>query len=143
MIPKLNEPLILGIDFIQKHQLWYCPENRSFASEGQPNRGQGHLKVCKATVNPPSLVAYLKATICTKGGTLPGEGNLCITTVASSQHPLVTVGPYSVQPDSHSQIIVTVKNCLPMDLELQRNDFMGSIKNIQDCKARKVNPAYL
>ncbi len=25
VIPDLNEPLILGIDFIQQHQLWYCP----------------------------------------------------------------------------------------------------------------------
>jgi hypothetical protein len=27
IIPDLNEPLILGIDFIQQHQLWYCPKN--------------------------------------------------------------------------------------------------------------------
>jgi len=53
VIPELNEPLILGIDFIQKHQLWYCPKNRSFVWEGQPNWGQGHLKVCNATVIPP------------------------------------------------------------------------------------------
>ncbi len=26
VIPDLNEPLNLGIDFIQKHQLWYCPK---------------------------------------------------------------------------------------------------------------------
>jgi len=65
----------LGIDFIQKHQLWYCPKNHSFDWEGQPNWEQGHLKVCNATVIPPLSVAYLKATICTEGGTLPVEGN--------------------------------------------------------------------
>jgi len=53
VISDLNEPLILGIDFIQKHQLWYCPKNRSFAWEGQPNWGQGHLKVAAATSIPP------------------------------------------------------------------------------------------
>jgi hypothetical protein len=47
VIPDLNEPLILGIDFIQKHQLWYCPKNKSFAWEGQPNLGQGHQKFAK------------------------------------------------------------------------------------------------
>jgi hypothetical protein len=52
VIPDLNEPLILGIDFIQQHQLWYCPKNKSFAWEGQPNWGQGHLKVCQATIIP-------------------------------------------------------------------------------------------
>jgi hypothetical protein len=53
VIPELNEPLILGIDFIQQHQLWYCPKNKSFAWDGQPNWGHGHLKICTATVIPP------------------------------------------------------------------------------------------
>jgi hypothetical protein len=43
--------------------LWYCPKNCSFAWEGQPNWGQGHLKVCNATVILPLSVAYLKASI--------------------------------------------------------------------------------
>ncbi len=59
VIPDLNEPLILGIDFIQHHQLWYCPKSKSFAWESQPNWGQGHLKICTATVVPPLSVAYI------------------------------------------------------------------------------------
>jgi len=39
--------------------------------------------------------------------------------------------------------MIAVKNCSPVDLELQRNDFISSIKNAQDCEAREVNPAYL
>jgi len=74
---------------------------------------------------------------------LPGEGNLCVATVASSQHPLVTGGPYLVQPDTQGQITIAVKNCSSVDLELQRNDFIGSIENVQNCEAREVNPAYL
>jgi hypothetical protein len=109
----------LGIDFIQQHQLWYCPKNKSFAWEGQPNWGQGHLKVCNTTVVPPLSVAYLKATIRTEGGSLPGEDNLCIANIASSLHPLITSGPYLVQPDSQGQVTVAVKNCSPVDLELQ------------------------
>jgi hypothetical protein len=143
IIPDLNEPLKLGIDFIQQHQLWYCPKNRSFAWEGQPNWGQGHLKVCNATVIPPLSVAYLKATICTEGGSSPGKDNLCIAAVASSLHPLITDGPYLVQPDNQGQVTVGAKNCSPVDLKLQRNDFIGSIKNVQKCEAREVNPAYL
>ncbi len=143
VIPNFNEPLILGIDFIQQHQLWYCPKNKSFAWEGQPNWGQGHLKVCNATVVPPLSVAYLKATIRTEGGSLPGEGNLCRANVASSLHPLITGGPYLVQPDSQGQVTVAVKNCSPVDLELQSYDFIGSVENVQDCETREVNPAYL
>jgi hypothetical protein len=62
VIPDLNEPLILGIDFIQKHQLWYCPKNTSFTWEGQPNWGQGHLKLSPATTVTPLSVAFIKAT---------------------------------------------------------------------------------
>jgi hypothetical protein len=63
VIPDLNKPMILGIDFIQQHQLWYCPKNRSFAWEGQPNWGSGHLKVCSATTIPPLSVAFVKVAI--------------------------------------------------------------------------------
>ncbi len=141
--PDLNEPLILGIDFIQQHQLWYCPKNKSFAWDGQPNWGQGQLKVCNATIIPPLSVAYIKATICTESASLPAQSNLCIANIASSLHPLITGGPYLVEPDSLGQVTVAVKNCAPTDLELNRNDFVGSIENIENCETREINPAYL
>ncbi len=74
---------------------------------------------------------------------MPGEGNLCVVTVASSQQSLVTGGPYVAQPDTQSQIMIVVKNCSTVDLKLQGNHFIGSIKNVQDCEAGEVNPAYL
>jgi hypothetical protein len=94
-------------------------------------------------VIPLLSVAYLKATIRTEGGSSPGEGDLCIANVASGLHPLITGVPYLVQPDSQGQVTVAVKNCSLLDLELQRNDFIGSVENVQDCEAREVNPAYL
>jgi hypothetical protein len=118
VIPELNEPLILGIDFIQQHQLWYCPKNRSFAWEGQPNWGTGHLKVCSAVTIPPLSVTFIKVAIRTEGGAPPGEGNLCLANIASSQHLLVTGGPYLVTPDSLGQVTIAVKNCAPTELEL-------------------------
>jgi hypothetical protein len=142
VIPDLNKPLILGINFIQKHLLWYCPKNQSFVWEGQPNWGEGHLKVTAATTIPPLSVAFIRATVRTKGGTLP-EGTLCIANVASSSHPLVTGGPYLVQPDNQGQVMIAVKNCSPVNLKLDRNDFIGQVENIQDCEARELNPTYL
>ncbi len=44
-----------------------------------------------------------------------------------------------VQLDTQGQVMVAVKNCSPVELELQHNDFIGSIKNVQDCEAREVN----
>ncbi len=143
IIPELNEPLILGIDFIQQHQLWYCPKNQSFAWEGQPNWGTGHLKVCSAVTIPPLSVAFIKVAIRTEGGAPPGEGNLCLATIASSQHPLITGGPYLVTPDSLGQVTMAVKNCAPTELELARNDFIGTLENVTGCETREINPAYL
>ena len=143
VIPDLNEPLILGIDFIQQHQLWYCTKNRSFAWDGQPNWGQGQLKVCNATVIPPLSVAYIKATVRTESGSLPAQNNLCIANITSSLHPLITGGPYLVEPDSLGQVTVAVKNCAPTELELNKNDFVGSIENVENCETREINPAYL
>jgi hypothetical protein len=60
-----------------------------------------------------------------EGGTLYGEGSLCIAMVASSHHPLITGEPNLVQPDTQGQITIAVKNCSPVDLELQCNDFIG------------------
>jgi hypothetical protein len=118
MIPDLNEPLILGIDFIQKHQLWYCPKNHSFAWEGQLNWGMGHLKVCSTTTIPPLSVAYLKVAVQTERRAPPGAGNLCIANVARGQHPIVTGGPYLISPDQSGHVTVAVKNCEPTKIEL-------------------------
>jgi hypothetical protein len=90
VIPDLNELLILGIDFIQRYQFLYCPKNRSFAWEGQHNWGQGHLKVSSAPTVPPLSVTFIKATVRSEGEALP-EGILCIASMASSVHPLVTM----------------------------------------------------
>jgi hypothetical protein len=61
---------------------------------------------------------------------------------AASTHWL-RVGLYLVEPDNLGQVTVTVKNCSPNFLELQRNDFIGSLENVQGCETRAINPAYL
>ncbi len=60
-----------------------------------------------------------------------------------SQHLLVTGGPYLVSPDTLGQVTVAIKNCAPTDLELARNDFIGTLENINGCETRELNPAYL
>ncbi len=42
VIPDLNEPLILGIDFIQQHQLWYCPKTNLSHGMGNPIGGRAN-----------------------------------------------------------------------------------------------------
>ncbi len=68
---------------------------------------------------------------------------MCLANIASSQHPLVTGGPYLVTPDSLGQVKVAVKNCAPTELELARNDFIGTLENVTGCETREINPAYI
>jgi hypothetical protein len=92
---------------------------------------------------PPLSVAFIKVAIQTEGGAPPGEGNLCLANIASAQHPLVTGGPYLVSRDTLGQVTVAVKNCAPTELELNQNDFIGTLENVAGYKTRELNPAYL
>jgi hypothetical protein len=58
--------------------------------------------------------------------------------VASSIHPLVT-GTVPVQPDSQDQITIAIKDCSPVDLDLERNYFIGCVENVQDCEIQEIN----
>ncbi len=91
----------------------------------------------------PLSVAFIKVAIRTEGGAPPGKGNLCLANIASSQHPLVTGGPYLVTPDLLGQVTVAVKNCAPTELELAQNDFIGTLENVTGCETREINPAYI
>ena len=88
-------------------------------------------------------MAFIKVAVRTEGGAPPGEGNLCLANVTSSEHPLVTGGPYLVTPDNLGQVTIAVKNCAPTELELARNDFIGTLENITGCETRELNPAYI
>jgi hypothetical protein len=52
-------------------------------------------------------------------------------------------GALPSDPDSLGQVTVAVKNCAPTDLELTRNDFIGTLKNVTGCETREINPAYI
>ncbi len=91
----------------------------------------------------PLSVAFAKVAIRTEGGVPPGEGNLCLANIASTQHPLVTGGPYLVSPDTLGQVTVAVKNCALVELELSQNDFIGSLENVTGCETCELKLAYL
>ena len=45
VIKNLNEPIIFGIDFIEKHKLNYCASEKVLRWKGESDWGSGHLKV--------------------------------------------------------------------------------------------------
>jgi hypothetical protein len=83
---------------------------------------------------PPLSVAYLKAYICTKGGMLPSKCNLGI---ASNHHPLVTRGPYLVEPNNLGQVTIAMKNCSPIGLELT---ILSAASKHSELQGQRVGP---
>jgi hypothetical protein len=48
-----------------------------------------------------------------------------------------------MSPNNLGQVTIAIKNCVPTELELQCNDFIGTLENIQGCDTQELNPAYL
>ena len=36
-----------------------------------------------------------------------------------------------------------VINCLPIEMETNRNDFIGSVESLEDCEMKKLNPDFV
>ncbi len=45
--------------------------------------------------------------------------------------------------DALGQVTVAVKNCVQVELELSRNDFISSLENVTGCETRELNPSYV
>jgi hypothetical protein len=141
--PQFKRAAHFGYRFYPTTPVMVLPQKQIFCLGWPTKLGPRPIESLQCNNYPPLSVAYIKASIRTESGSLPASNNLCIANITSSLHPLITGGPYLVEPDSLGQVTVAVKNCAPTDLELNRNDFVGSIENIENCETREINPAYL
>ena len=143
VVKGLSESVILGIDFIGQHELSYCPRAKRFSWKDEAKWQKGHLKVNAAQKLEPLSVNFVKVSLRTDSGCMPKADSDCVVQVASSEHPLLTGGPYLVRPDSQGQAMIAVHNCSPVEVELERNDFIGMIEEASDWDKREVNPAFI
>ena len=143
IVRNLSEQLILGIDFIAQHELNYSVSTRSFRWKNESEWQQGHMK-CRENVK----LAALATTVCrvqlrTDTGCRPQKGAQMIVNVQHCENPMITGGPYLVETDEEGCARLPVYNCSPIDVELGRNDFLGSAENVTDCEKRQINPKYI
>ena len=143
IIDNLNEPIIFGIDFIEKHKLNYCASEKVFRWKGESDWGSGHLKVCSLQKLPPLSVNFCKVKLHTKGGAVPSVNDEVVVNINHSANPCITRGPYLVMPDSEGFVTVPIYNCGPSEFDLSKNDFVGFAENATKSEKREINPKYL
>ena len=143
VIRDLNEPVILGIDFIAQNELTFCPKSRSFKWKGDSVWEQGHLKMSKTEVLPPLSVTVCKMQLRTECGSRPGQQTQLVANIRHCENPGLTGGPYLVTPDSEGNVHVPVFNCAPYKVTVSRNEFVGLAENVSECEKRELNPKYL
>ena len=143
VIKDLNEPVILGIDFIEKNGLRYCPVDREFTWKGQSVWSKGVLKNAQKISLSPLSVQVCKVQLRTECGSRPGPGEELLVQVGHSSNPFLTGGPYLIKVDQEGNAAVPVHNCAPFEVELDRNEFLGRAENVSKCEKRQINPSYL
>ena len=90
VIENLNEPIIFGIDFIEKHELNYCASEKVFWWKGESDWGNDHLKVCSMQKLLPLSVNYCKVKLPTEGGAVPSANDKVVVNINHSANPCIT-----------------------------------------------------
>ena len=104
VVKSLNEPVIFGIDFIERNELNYCPTTRSFRWKGKGEWCQGHLKMNNEHTLLPLSVQLVKVKVSTNGGSCPSVTDELMVNVRHHEKPLVFGGPYLVRPDAEGNV---------------------------------------
>ena len=122
VIVNLKEPVIFGIDFIEKKELNYCASSKSFQWKGENDWGHGHLKVHRDQKLFPLSVNMCKVKVRTEGGANPSQNDDIMVNVQHHDNPCISGGPYLVKPDEEGFVTVPIYNCGPTDFEMN-NDY--------------------
>ena len=131
LIDNLNEKCILGIDFISKHKLNYCPTSRTFFWPGEKPWTNGIITVAKSQTIPALSSKVVKVNVITDQKTRPEKDTVVGACVGSETKPLLTSDPGLSSVDQHGQIEVLVKNCAPCDIVLDKHENIGQSENLK------------
>jgi hypothetical protein len=143
VVKNLNEKLILGIDFIQKHQLNYRTDTRSFNWNRLENWNHGRVRTRRIEIIEGLSINTLKLKVETENGFSPKPGTVCMVNIHLPSQPGLTGGPFMTEIDQEGNLSVPVTSCYPSQLELPRGEELGIIENIQDCEKRELNPEFV
>ena len=103
VIQNLSKSSIMGIDFIHKHSLRYCPEEKSFSWKKSPSWKSGTMKSWSLVSIPSLSIVQIKVNSTTETGCLPAADNDCMANIAVPDIPVLTGGPALIRPDRSGQ----------------------------------------
>ena len=143
VIKSLGEELILGIDFMHAHKLNYDTHTKRFSWRREGVWEKGLFKVCEQHTLPPLSLSLVRAKLSPDNGAQQPAGAVCVVSVCTPSHPLLTAGPSLVTTDSFGNAIIPVYNCSPVEAHLQRNDFLGGAENAAEFQMNEINPEFI
>jgi len=130
LIDNLNEQCILGIDFISKHSLNYCPKTRTFFWPGERQWLEGIVSSIKTIMIPALSKKIVKVNVITDLQTSPANNTKISACIASETKPLLTSDLGLVTTNKHGETLMMVKNCAPVDVIINRNEIIGKAENL-------------
>jgi hypothetical protein len=140
IIKGLNEPVILGADFINKHLLLYDPKYKRVKWRHENDWAVSPIKTSTETVIPE----YSSRLLRVKGD--PGTANTeyAIAEISCPEEAYLAGGPGLVRLDEQGSSLVEVFNTGPEPVTLTRGQIIGQVDNLQGSQplefdADKVN----
>ncbi len=119
---RLHEAFIIGIDFIEKHSLGFCPRHREFYWNSQCPREHVASLGLKESFTIPALG---RRRCKVKVDDRSYAGRTVVASVAMSQYPWIRGGPVLTTVNENGDVWVEIGNSSPITRELQRMDQVG------------------
>jgi hypothetical protein len=137
MIRNLHKDIILRIEFIHAHCLFYWPEKQNFSWGTTSQWSSGHAKVNQVTQLDPLLVTFVTVNLVTEGGFLPRPQEKYLV---PQNQPYLTGGHFWVKPTKWGQAVIPIWNCALYELDLVMN-LLVFLKTSTTAMPMKSNPS--
>jgi len=96
VVNGLNESIILGMEFIKRHGLRYCPVDREFSWKDKSDWHKGALKMVKEEVLAPAAVNICEVQLLIDCSSCPGASEKLLVNIEQLNIPFLTEGPFLV-----------------------------------------------
>lgn len=75
---------------------------------------------------------HVLVKLITEGWMFLGPHFICVASPGHHTNMYLTGGPYLIKGDDQGNATVSLYNCLPTDVVLPRNDFVGYLENVKE-----------
>ncbi len=140
VIKGLNEPVILGADFINKHLLLYDPKYKRVKWRHENEWAVSSIKMTTETVIPE----YSSQLLRVKGKADTANTECAVAKISCPEEAYLAGGPGLISLDNQGSSLLEVFNTGPEPITLARGQVVGQMDNLQGCQplefeAERVN----